>query len=344
MAISFPVRSSTAASAANTNRAGCPTSSIIGTAAGSLKLALCAVYRNSTASGNLVDSYDFDVGGTVVNIGTPAARIGYTSPAGHRTEVTAWVQPNAPGGNTTGKPFLTNNDSTNNVWHSMHEGSGFVTSSPVDTTGSPRTASVGPNNANLDLTSLATHAQAEELAIVFYGSRWNYQWGDTFGVDKPPTLIPSGSSGFTNLIADASGSVIRVYAGYKILASTATLSLRQLQANQADEGSVFFLLLLKAAAGSLRVEIVGFDPAVVASVTGNDVGVWVGDPFETLRDGVYRNKTFEPSGANGGKLFLAPAPAVCVADQFVNCIIDNPTGTVRGARGIVQGQVKAYTP
>lgn len=293
---------------------------------------MCAVFRQGVASGNLVDSYDFTTGAGTVNVAA-AARIGYTSGNGHRTELTFFVQPDAPGGNTTGKPVLTYDDTSNaSVTHAFSEFSDIVTVSAVDRTGTASNAGTA-GTTSITVTT-TTHTQADTIAVYAFADKWNY----VINGDNNTGAVPSGS-GFTVLYGQAANTVLSFMAAYKVLSATTALSLESTFVSQDDEGQVAGVIVLKGASSSLRVEVTGFDSAVTTGITVDDVGVWVGNVFTTTADGHYEDVAFN----NDGSIYLEPAPAGTVADQVVNVILDDAT-TTSGAVGIVQGVVKAYTP
>jgi hypothetical protein len=292
-------------------------------------------FRNAS-SGNVVDSYDFTTSAGTVNVASPALRVAYQDGATWRTELTVWVQPNAPAGITTGKPVLTVDDSGNNVQHVFCEISDIATSTPVDKTASATNAGVSGTTSITATT--ATLAQANEIVFFAFADRWNYE----INGNSSTGAVPSGS-GFTLLAGDASNTYLSFAVGYKVVSATTAISLTSTFVDQADQGQVFGIVTLKGSTTNLRVEITGFDPAVVAPggtpVVVDDVGVWIGNVFTTLCSQRYQNNAFNTDGT----MFCTPAPAGTSNLQSVNVILDDGGGGA-AARGIVIGTVKTYTP
>lgn len=329
------VRTSTLAGGNGVNRAACPTATSAAATAGNGKVAIVAAFR-AAPSGNVVDSYDFVTPAGTVNVASPALRVSFVDGSYWRTELTIWVQPNAPAGITTGKPVLTVDDAANNVQHVFCEITDLDTTSPVDKTASGTNAGVS-GTTTVSATTAAL-AQANEIVFAAFADRWNY---DING-DSGTGAVPSGS-GFTLLAGDAGNSILSFAAFYRIVSATTAISLTTAFADQADQGQVFGIVTLKGSTTNLRVEVTGFDPAVVAPggspLVMDDVGVWLGNVFTTLCSGHYEDVAF----TTDGKLLLAPAPSGGVADQQVNVIVDDGTAGV-AARGILLGTIKSYTP
>lgn len=334
MAITVP-RVGNIGGGAGVNRASCTTSTTAAASAGNCKLAITAAFRGEPTA-DLVDSYDFTTGAGTVNIASPALRVAFVDGSYWKTEISFWLQPNAPAGITTGKPVLASDTPDNNVRHVICEIADVLTVSVLDKTASQTSA------GNAGVTSItattATLAQAKEIVFFVFADRWNYITnGDSVTGD-----VPAGS-GFTLLAGDATNGVLSFTCGYKVVDATTAISLTSTFADQVDQGQVFGIITLKGVAGNLRVKVTGFDPAVVAPggtpIVADDAGVWTGNPYTTLCNQHYEDVPFNVDGS----MYLAPAPAGTVDTQTVNVHISDATTSSAGT-GFLPGVVEAYTP
>lgn len=313
-----PVRQSGLINEAARNDANVSSASINGVASGNMLVAVCVAHcSTSVQTGNIVSAYTSSPSNTWTLGVRHAQTIG-----SWRTEVTIWVAHNVASGNTTGKPtFTAGTNAGHEIYHHFDEWSGMATSSSVDKTGTQANAE---NLDTITIANTAALAQADNVVYCAVGCRWNYVWNGEFtSPGNPPT-------NFTVSKGNTDNALLVAQSAYREVAATTGVGATWTYAQQTgDRGAVAALVVLKkAGAASLRLEIDNIDSTDMSGTTGWTIGAWPQSAFQTGAAGqcakVWTNYS---ASITSGKLIFTDAPPGASVNDTYNVSGYQPSGT-----------------